>query len=99
MAMLKPQGLMTPASLPWVFLSSLTLYSGVAAGSNEPIRLHVNGVELHYIEDGHGETLILLHGGQGDYRSWAPQMDVFSRHYRVISYSRRYHYPNDNPLT
>jgi pimeloyl-ACP methyl ester carboxylesterase len=55
-------------------------------------------VELHYIEQGQGEPLILLHGGQGDYRSWGAQMAAFSRRYRVISYSRRYHYPNDNPL-
>jgi non-heme chloroperoxidase len=46
-----------------------------------------------------GEPLILLHGGQGDYRSWEPQLQAFSPHYRVISYSRRYHYPNNNPLT
>jgi pimeloyl-ACP methyl ester carboxylesterase len=61
-------------------------------------RVRVNGVDLTYIERGRGEPLILLHGGQGDYRSWGPQMAVFSRHYRVISYSRRYHYPNNNPL-
>lgn len=56
-------------------------------------------MELHYIEHGQGEPLILLHGGQGDYRSWGPQMKAFSQRYRAISYSRRYHYPNDNPLT
>jgi pimeloyl-ACP methyl ester carboxylesterase len=38
-------------------------------------------------------------GGQGDYRSWQPQMEAFAPRYRVISYSRRYHYPNANPLT
>jgi pimeloyl-ACP methyl ester carboxylesterase len=65
----------------------------------QPIKVHVRGVELHYMERGEGEPLILLHGGQGDYRSWTPQMAAFSRHYRVISYSRRYHYPNNNPLT
>jgi len=76
------------------------LACGRAAGqSSQPIKIRVNGVELHYIERGRGESLILLHGGQGDYRSWGPQIEAFSEHYRVISYSRRYHYPNDNPLT
>ena len=42
---------------------------------------------------------MLLHGGQGDYRSWGPQVEEFSRSFRVIAYSRRYNYPNDNPLT
>lgn len=65
----------------------------------EPIRVRVNGAELHYIERGQGVPLILLHGGQGDYRSWGPQVGALSPHYRVISYSRRYNYPNDNPLT
>ena len=46
-----------------------------------------------------GEPLILLHGGQGDYRSWEPQIAELSRYYHVISYSRRYNFPNENPQT
>jgi pimeloyl-ACP methyl ester carboxylesterase len=65
----------------------------------EPTRIHVNGVDLHYISAGSGEPVILLHGGQGDYRSWAPQMAELSRYYHVISYSRRYNFPNQNPQT
>lgn len=67
--------------------------------SVQPTKVRANGVELHYIERGRGEPLILLHGGQGDYRSWGPQVGAFSRDFRVISYSRRYNYPNNNPLT
>lgn len=71
-----------------------------AVGQNAlPTMIRVRGVELHYIEQGQGEPLILLHGGQGDYRSWEPQIKAFSQQYRVVSYSRRYHYPNNNPLT
>jgi pimeloyl-ACP methyl ester carboxylesterase len=66
---------------------------------NEPKKISVNGVELHYIEKGEGEPLILLHGGQGDYRSWSSQIEALSSKYRVIAYSRRYNYPNDNPIT
>ncbi len=65
----------------------------------QPVRIRVNGVELHYIEKGRGEALIFLHGGTGDYRSWNSQIEAFSPDYRVISYSRRYHYPNQNPLS
>ncbi len=76
------------------------LFCGMATGQSlRPTKVSVNGVELHYVERGRGEPLILLHGGQGDYRSWAPQMEELSRSFRVISYSRRYNYPNDNPLT
>jgi pimeloyl-ACP methyl ester carboxylesterase len=70
-----------------------------ASHSVQPTQIHVRGVELHYIEAGRGEPLILLHGGQGNYRSWEPQIQALSPYYRVISYSRRYHYPNNNPLT
>ncbi|MET0656646.1 MAG: alpha/beta hydrolase [Steroidobacteraceae bacterium] len=68
------------------------------AQATDPQRLVVNGVELHYIELGRGDPLILLHGGQGDYRSWPQHMEALAKHYRVISYSRRYHYPNKNPI-
>lgn len=83
-------------------LAAVLLSLAVAAVSSQgesPTRVRVNGVELHYIERGQGEPLILLHGGQGDYRAWPPQMEALSPRYRVISYSRRYHYPNNNPLT
>lgn len=70
-----------------------------AAQTVAPTKIKINGVNLSYIEQGEGETIILLHGGQGDYRAWGPQMAVLSQKYRVISYSRRYHYPNDNPIT
>lgn len=67
--------------------------------SLQPTKISANGIELHYIVQGQGEPLVLLHGGQGDYRSWETLMKVLSPQYRVISYSRRYNYPNKNPLT
>ena len=82
-----------------LYLLALLLCGQAIGQSVQLTKVRVRGVELHYIEQGQGEPLILLHGGQGDYRSWGPQMEAFSRHYRVISYSRRYNYPNDNPLT
>jgi pimeloyl-ACP methyl ester carboxylesterase len=81
----------------------LAMLGGSCSGSasdrrDAATRVVVSGVELHYIEQGHGDPVILLHGGQGDYRAWSPQILVLKPHYRVISYSRRYHYPNDNPI-
>ena len=84
-----------------VVLLSLFLFlsCGFAAGQSvQPTKVRVRGMELHYIEQGDGGPLVLLHGGQGDCRSWEPQIKALSPLYRVISYSRRYHYPNDNPL-
>ena len=88
----------TPLAMKTCVLLSLLLSMDIGAQLAHPTKLHVNGVELHYIEQGKGEPVILLHGGQGDYRSWKAQIDPFSAKYRTISYSRRYHYPNKNPL-
>jgi non-heme chloroperoxidase len=80
--------------------SVLALIAAIAhAGAPAPTKIHVNGVDLHYISAGSGEPVILLHGGQTDYRAWEPQMAELSRYYRVISYSRRYNFPNQNPQT
>jgi pimeloyl-ACP methyl ester carboxylesterase len=74
-----------------------TLFEPVGAQTAEPARMHVNEVNLSYIERGSGAPVILPHGGMGDYSSWQPQMEPFARHFRVIAYSRRYSFPNDNP--
>ncbi len=75
------------------------LYGQAFGQSVEPVKISAGGVNFHYIEKGQGEPLILLHGGVGDYRAWNAQIEEFSKTYRVISYSRRFHFPNKNPLT
>lgn len=58
-------------------------------------KIEVNGTNLSYIEQGQGDPVILVHGTLGDLRSWELQMSTFAKKYRTISYSRRYHYPNE----
>ncbi len=55
----------------------------------------VNGLDIHYVEQGSGEGVVFVHGSMGDYRSWQPQLEAFSKRLRAIAYSRRYHYPNE----
>jgi pimeloyl-ACP methyl ester carboxylesterase len=55
-----------------------------------------NGIHLHYAEQGRGTPVIFVHGSLSDYGYWKDEFPVFSPHYRVISYSRRYNFPNDN---
>jgi non-heme chloroperoxidase len=56
--------------------------------------VRVGDVELHYVEQGHGVPVIFVHGSVDDYRSFEPQLEALSQLYRVISYSRRYNFPN-----
>ena len=67
--------------------------------------VNINKVKLEYNEQGSGEPVVFVHGGLSDWRTWIPQLEQFSIHYRTISYSRRYHWPNaeiadqqDNPM-
>ena len=57
--------------------------------------LNINGASLEYSEEGHGEPLVFVHGSDSDYRTWHHQKESFSRFFRSIVYSRRYHWPND----
>lgn len=61
-------------------------------------RVTIDGVELHYMSQGSGEPVVLVHGSLADYRYWeeAQQIGPLSEQYRVIVYSRRYNYPNRN---
>ena len=57
----------------------------------------INGARLAYTEAGRGEPLVFVHGSLEDLRIWRRQVELFSAHYRVIAYSRRYHHPNAAP--
>ena len=39
----------------------------------------------HYLEQGEGEPLVLIHGVGMQAAAWYPQIEYFSKHYRVIS--------------
>ena len=56
------------------------------------------GVSLAYVREGRGYPLVFIHGAMGDWRSAAPQWQVFSSRFDCISYSRRYSHPNPNPM-
>ncbi len=57
----------------------------------------VDGTELNYFELGQGEPVVFVHGSIGDYRTWGYQFEAFAARHRVVSYSRRFHYPNEWP--
>ena len=55
----------------------------------------IAGTRLEYFESGSGEPLVFVHGSASDYRTWHPQREAFAERFRVIVYSRRYHWPNE----
>ena len=61
-------------------------------------RVQVGDAELHYIQRGIGEPVVLAHGTLGDLRVWGGLSPVLSKQFQVISYSRRGYYPNQ-PVT
>ncbi len=57
-------------------------------------KLKVSDVELAYVEEGKGETVVFVHGFAGDWRTWESLRPFISDKYHHVSLSRRYHYPN-----
>jgi non-heme chloroperoxidase len=75
-------------------LPILTFPAQEPANQTSLKQIEVNGVELHYLDQGKGAPVVFVHGGLDDYRAWQPQMEAFSQQHRTIAYSRRYNYPN-----
>ena len=57
-------------------------HSGVAA---------VNGIRLWYAVFGHGDPVILVHGGLANSDYWGLQVPVLARHYQVVVLDSRGH--------
>ena len=49
----------------------------------------VRGTSLHYVEEGEGFPLLLIHGLAGDAAAWRPQIDGFRDRYRVVAFDNR----------
>ncbi len=56
----------------------------------------VNGTTLAYSEQGEGEPVVFVHGGESDLRTWEQQLPAVGRSHRAIAYSRRYARPNED---
>lgn len=73
--------------LIWLWLS-------VAAASAQPVRSHyirVADSKIYVEESSCGPALLLLHGGLLDHRPWAPHLNAWRRHFRVLNCDLRKH--------
>jgi pimeloyl-ACP methyl ester carboxylesterase len=57
--------------------------------------IQLETVSLACSQHGRGAPLILVHGSNSDYRSWEPVVASLAEQFRVIVYSRRWHWPNE----
>jgi pimeloyl-ACP methyl ester carboxylesterase len=58
-------------------------------------RMTIRGANLAYKDLGEGQPLVLIHANISDIRSWDPVAPHLAKNFRVITYSRRYAWPND----
>jgi len=56
-----------------------------------------DGTQLYYVTASIGAPVIFVHGSLSDYSYWQDQLGPFAQQYRVLAYSRRYNWPNQNP--
>ncbi|MDP3880118.1 MAG: alpha/beta fold hydrolase [Dehalococcoidales bacterium] len=60
-------------------------------------KARVNGIELFYEVHGQGYPVVLAHGFSSSHEAWQPQVEVFSREYRFITYDARGHGQSTSP--
>lgn len=79
-----------------------SVFAPVRAGIMPPAEegvAHVNNVYLHYKLQGDGDPIVFVHGLLQNYQLWDSYVTDFAPKYRVLTYSRRYDWPNQNRFT
>lgn len=59
------------------------------------MKIHVNGIELGYLDEGQGDPIVFLHAFPLNRTMWEPQVAAFSNCYRVITIDLRGHGESD----
>lgn len=74
----------------------LTLAAAVLIGQStvllaqETRTVEVNGVTLHYVDEGEGKPVVFVPAALVDHRVWEPYREAIAREHRFISYTKRY---------
>ena len=59
---------------------------------------YVNGVRLHYVTQGEGKLVILLHGFPEFWYSWRHQIPALARHFKVVAPDMRGYNESEKPV-
>lgn len=54
-------------------------------------KVKTNDITTYYEIHGEGNPLVFIHGGWVNHEMWKPQVEYFSKHYKVITYDVRGH--------
>ncbi|WP_299536708.1 alpha/beta hydrolase [Ulvibacterium sp.] len=80
-----------------LLLTMLCLYCSFSkAQTLNRVDIH-NGL-MHYYSKGEGKTILFIHGAQEDFRVFLPQVEFLRDRFKVVTYSRRYNFPNNNKI-
>ena len=60
-------------------------------------KIHANGIEFHYVTEGDGPLMLLLHGFPEYWYSWRHQISEFSKNYKVVALDMRGYGQTDCP--
>ena len=62
------------------------------------MKIHINGIDLAYSDQGQGPPLVLIHAFPLNRAMWEPQVQAFASHYRIITVDLRGHGESDAPM-
>lgn len=69
----------------------------VLTGSWQHEYIDTNGIRLHYVTQGSGELMLMLHGFPEFWYSWRQQIPEFARDYKVVALDLRGYNDSDKP--
>ena len=69
----------------------------VLEGSWQHAYITTNGVKLHYVTQGEGDLMLMLHGFPEFWYSWRHQIPEFAKNYKVVALDLRGYNDSDKP--
>ena len=70
-------------------IGSFTTTSSSSANDYGSSVARLGGYDIHYVDEGHGYPLLLIHGLAGDHSGWEPQIGAWQNRFRVIAPDNR----------
>jgi pimeloyl-ACP methyl ester carboxylesterase len=79
-------GFVLGARLGWLTPDDATLRARYALPASQFV--NIDGKPIHFVDEGHGDAIVLIHGSFGSLRMWNDWAKALSTRYRVIRFDR-----------